>query len=195
MREIKTGLKATGLRRRTAVIAIGMFSALAVNSTPAQESDPAAGCTSYDVDVARELALLEKPPIDFALTSASDESSGSMVAGQAYILHLSPQAGTRFAVPPERRMLDEGAFAGVARFAVDAPGTWRISLDHNSWVDVVAPGGSLVDSSRFGGRMDCPSLRKLVEFPLQPGLPYTLQLSGGTERTTVVLITGPIENR
>lgn len=195
MREIKTGLKARGLRQATAVIAMSMFSVLAVNSTPAQESDPAAGCTSYDVDVSTELALLEKPPVEVAPTGAGDESSGSMVTGQAYALRLAPQADTRFAVPPERRMLDEGAFAGVARFAVSTPGTWRISLDHNTWVDVVAPDGSLVESSRFGGRTDCTALRKLVEFPLQPGLPYTLQLSGGTETTTVVLITGPIEKR
>jgi hypothetical protein len=183
------------LRRRAAAIAIGLLSGWAMSSTLAQESTPAASCASYDVDVSTELALLDKPPIDVARTSAGNESSTELVTGQAYALQLAPQAETRFVVSPGRRMLDEGAYAGVARFAVSAPGTWRISLDHNSWVDVVTPEGSLVESSRFGGRMDCAPLRKLVEFPLQPGLSYTLQLSGGTETTAVVLITGPIQAR
>jgi hypothetical protein len=183
------------LRQRAAVIAISQLTGLAATSTLAQESNPAAGCTGYDVDVSTELALLEKPPVDVARSSAGDQSSTELGAGQAYALQLAPQAETSFLVPPGRRMLDEGAFAGVARFSVGAAGTWRISLDHNSWVDVVAPDGSLVESSRFGGRTDCPSLRKLVEFPLQPGLLYTLQLSGGTEPTTVVLITGPTQKR
>jgi hypothetical protein len=195
MSKLKTGSEAMRVRRRAAAIAIGLLSGLAATSTLAQESNPAAGCASYDVDVSTELALLEKPPVDVARTSAGDQSSTELVAGRAYALQLALQAETSFLVPPGRRMLDEGAFAGVARFAVSASGTWRISLDRNSWVDVVAPDGSLVESSRFGGRTDCPSLRKLVEFPLQPGLSYTLQLSGGTEPNTMVLITGPIEER
>lgn len=159
----------------------------------AQTPRHAGGCNAYDMDVSAETTLLGKPHAEITAAITSGARMPMLATGKAYTLELKPQAEVRFVAPPARRMLPEGAYAGMARFTVDAPGTWRINLGYNSWVDVVAADGSFAQSSRFTGHADCAVLRKLVEFLLEPGVHYTLQLSGGTQPTAPVLITGPID--
>lgn len=182
------------MQRRPWALVIGLLTVCMVAPAVAQAPRHAGGCDTYEMDVSAETTLLGKPRAAIAAAAASDAPIPILAIGKAYTLKLNPQADVRFVAPPARRMLPEGAYAGMARFTVNVPGTWRISLGYNSWVDVVAADGSFAQSSRFTGHDDCAELRKLVEFPLKPGIDYTLQLSGGTRAAAPVLVTGPIEN-
>lgn len=101
---------------------------LPLASSHGHEAPSGTGCDSYDVDVANELALLGGSQTALTAAASGAGEAPLLQPGQPYRLRLTSQADVGFAVPPERRMLDEGAFAGIAAFGVDAPGTWRIGL-------------------------------------------------------------------
>lgn len=170
--------------RSCAALVLGLQAAIAAHASAAT-----GGCEAYTVDVSREVAAMQGPATELAAAAAP---AAALESGVVYRLRLSPQQGFAFVAAPERRHLDDGAYAGLARFSVPNAGRWRIALSGESWVDVVAADGTLVSAGRFEGRPECGALRKWVEFPLAPGVPYTLQLSGGSEAALTVLISGPL---
>ena len=150
------------------------------------------GCGAYDGDIAAELKLLADAGAPVEASASMPAAAPPLQAGKTYRLTLQPQAGVQLAVPPRRRMLEDGAFGGLVKFTVPAAGTWRVSASRETWIEVVGPDGAVVKSSRFQGREGCPEMRKFVEFVLAPQALYTLQLSGGTDATLQVLVSGPV---
>lgn len=177
------------MNRYTGLWSIAILTLSLSSAAAAQASTTSGACDAYAVDVSGEVAAMAKPAT--ALTADAAKHT-ALVAGVVYRLQLAPQQGYAFVAAPERRQLDDGAYAGVARFSVPAAGRWRISLGAASWIDVVDAGGRLVSAGRFEGHPECAVLRKWVEFPLAAELPYTLQLSGGTAAELTVLISGPL---
>ena len=150
------------------------------------------GCGAYDGDIASELKRLAEAGAPVEASASMPASAPPLQAGKTYRLTLQPQPAVKLAVPPRRRMLEEGAFGGLVSFTVPAEGTWRVSASRETWIEVVDPDGAVVKSSRFQGREGCPEMRKFVEFVLAPQALYTLQLSGGTDATLQVLVSGPV---
>ena len=64
-------------------------------------------------------------------------------------------------------------------------GTYGIALDQGAWVDV-AQSGAMLNSNGHGHGPACSSIRKIVDFQLQPGR-YTITLSR-TQATSVRLL-------
>jgi len=147
------------------------------------------GCDDYAIDVSRELAAMATPP---AASAADVAAPVTLESGAVYRLHLSPQQGFPFIVPPAREQPADGVYAGRANFTVPAAGRWRVSLGSAGWIDVVGAQNELVPAGRFEGRPECAVLRKWVEFPLDANARYTLQLSGATAPDMVVSISGPV---
>jgi hypothetical protein len=171
-----------------------MLAQAAVGAEPAAEAMPAqhpVGCGAYDIEIATELNLLDEPGEDITASASGSEPGPMLDPAQTYRVTLVPQTGTKLLVAPRRHVLEEGAFAGMVSFKVPEPGTWRVSTSRETWIEVAGPSGAL-KSSRFQGREGCPQMRKFVEFPLEAGVTYTLQLSGGVDRDMKVLVTGPI---
>jgi hypothetical protein len=54
-------------------------------------------------------------------------------------------------------------------------GTYGVALDQNAWVDVARDGGSLHPNGNGHGP-NCSTVRRIVDFQLQPGR-YTITLS------------------
>ncbi|ABE63535.1 hypothetical protein Nham_2757 [Nitrobacter hamburgensis X14] len=54
-------------------------------------------------------------------------------------------------------------------------GTYRVALDSAAWIDLVR-GRQAVISIAHGHGPACTGIRKIVDFPLAPGL-YTLQIA------------------
>ena len=93
-------------------------------------------CTGGKWDITQEHALFSKAPE--AISAGHDLASAPVMKAQKmYELALSPQSGVTFILPPAKKMLADGAFAGLVHMQVPAAGAYRVSLDQGFWIDVV----------------------------------------------------------
>jgi hypothetical protein len=151
---------------------------------PALAAEP---CSGFAWDVRQERALFASPP-QSAAAGSSVASAAELLADHLFRLTLMPQPQVTFASSPEKKMLSDGAFAGLAVFQVATAGTYRIAMDEPFWIDVVLDGRPL-PSKDFQGAPGCNAPRKIVEFDLPAAKNLVLQFSGATSATTLVTIT------
>jgi hypothetical protein len=144
-------------------------------------------CSGFKWDVTHEHALFGKAPE--SVTAGHDLASAPVVkAGQLYELTLSSQDGVKFVLPPGKKGLPDGAFAGLVHFQVPAAGAYRVSLDQGFWIDVVE-NQKLIESTDFTGSHTCPGPRKIVVYDLPAGQDLVLQLSAATKDHVRVTLT------
>jgi hypothetical protein len=160
---------------------------LATTTVAAAADDP---CGGFKWDVAKEHALFTKAPESIA--AGHDLASAPvMKADKLYELALAPQDGVKFVLPPGKKGLPDGAFAGLVHFQVPAAGAYRVSLDQGFWIDVVG-NQKLIDSTDFTGSHTCDGPRKIVVYTLPAGQDLVLQLSGAAkDRVRVTLTPAP----
>jgi hypothetical protein len=151
---------------------------------PAFAADP---CAGFKWDVSKEHALFSGPAT--TLTAGRDAGSAPAIdTDRLYELKLTPQDQTAFALAPGKKMLTDGAFAGLATFKVNTSGAYRVSVDVPFWIDVVA-GGKPVATKDFQGQHACDAPHKIVEFELTAAQPLVLQLSGSTKSVVRLTVT------
>jgi hypothetical protein len=161
-----------------ALLACGMASA------PVLAADP---CDGFTWNVKQERALFGGTPQ--SLPAGKDGASAPRIKPQRlYELRLVPQEQVTFVAAPGKKMLTDGAYAGLVRMAVRTPGVYRVSADKEVWIDVAA-GGKLVPSKDFRGQQGCHAPHKVVEFELSPAGQFTLQFSANTNGTVRVSVT------
>jgi hypothetical protein len=143
---------------------------------------------AFKWDIHREHALFAgaaKP----ATASTSADAPTSMALGALYQIKLSPAESVSYVLPPGKKLLTDGTFAGLIAFHVPASGAYRVALDGPFWIDVVA-NHQLVGTKDFGGPQNCPGgPRKLVEFDLKTDTNYLLQISAASMEQVKVSIT------
>ena len=144
-------------------------------------------CASFKWNVTQERALFTKAPERVA-AGHDAPSAPTVKVATLYELSLSPQDGVKFALPPGKRGLPDGAFAGLVHFKVPATGAYRVSLDQAFWIDVVGD-NKLVASTDFGGSQGCNAPHKIVQYTLPAGEDLVLQLSGSTQERVRVTVT------
>jgi hypothetical protein len=143
-------------------------------------------CAGGKWDVTQEHALFSKPPE--TVSAGHDLASAPVMKAQKmYELALSPQSGVTFILPPSKKMLADGAFAGLVHMQVPAAGSYRVSLDQGFWIDVVG-NQKFIESTDFGGMHECSAPRKVVVFTLPAG-DVMLQLSGAAKDHVRVTLT------
>ncbi|MDB6085659.1 MAG: hypothetical protein JWN43_3540 [Gammaproteobacteria bacterium] len=151
---------------------------------PAAAADP---CAGFKWDVSKERALFNGPAT--SLTAGRDAASApSIGADRLYRMQLVPQDQVAFALPPGKKMLTDGAFAGLAALDLERPGDYRVSLDVPFWIDVVAD-GKLAATKDFQGQQSCDAPHKIVEFDLTGATHFVLQLSGSVKATVRLTVT------
>lgn len=146
----------------------------------------AAACQSPGWDMSRELVAF-RGPARAARAGANAADLPTIELGRLYALQLQPQSTVQFVQPPQKPARVQGPTAGLARFSVRTGGKYRITVDAPLWIDVVAPAG-IVQSSDFNGWHACALFRKSVEYTLQAGRPFVLQLSGASAAAVKVAI-------
>jgi hypothetical protein len=152
-------------------------------SVAAAADDP---CTGGKWDVSQEHALFAKAPD--SISAGHDLASAPVMKAQKmYELALTPQSGVTFILPPAKKMLADGAFAGLVHLQVPTAGAYRVSLDQGFWIDVVGD-QKFIESSDFGGVPGCSAPRKVVIFNLPAG-DVVLQLSAATKDHVRVTLT------
>ena len=156
---------------------------LAAGSAIAQE-DP---CAKFSWNIGHERALFATAPE--SLVAGRDAKSTPLLApDRLYELQLASQDQVALLLPPGRKTITDGGFAGMARLRVQQPGTYRISVDQPSWIDVVAD-GKMIDSTDFQGRPGCLAPHKIVQYSWPAGQELVLQLSSAASPRVRVAIT------
>ena len=162
------------------------LSMLAVGSTTAAlaADDP---CAGYKWNVTEERAVFSQKPQSTA-AGHDAASAPAMKTKTLYELSLSAQDGVKFVVPPGKKGLSDGAYAGLVHFRVPTAGAYRVSLDQGFWIDIVSH-QALIDSTDFTGAHDCKAPRKIVQYNLPAGEDLVLQFSGAAKDKVLVAVT------
>lgn len=161
--------------------------ATALLSLPAlaQDSDP---CTRFTWDVTHELSVMRQEPEKIAAGTRSTGEVPTLQLDKVYEVQLTNQEAVSFAVTPGKPTLPDNARGGLARFATDKPGRYRISITSGHWIDVT-DGKDLIRSRDFQGARGCERPRKIVEYELPAGRELTLQLSGAPDAAVILAVT------
>lgn len=145
-------------------------------------AQPPADECAMPVPPSGPLAPWVDPVFISAAKDAAHLADVQLQAGQAARLHLYPMAEVRFPVPPGK----PGGTGGLAEVTIAEAGNYRVALGTPAWIDLVADGKALT-SIAHGHGPKCSSIRKMVDFALQPGR-YTLMISANPGDHTQVLV-------
>jgi hypothetical protein len=161
------------------LLSIGLGSASAVLA-----AEP---CTGFKWDVTREVALFAGEGT--TLLAGKDANSSPVIfTDRLYRLQLVPQTAVTFVSAPGKKMLTDGAFAGLATLQLNAPGNYRVAVDAPFWLDLVA-NGKLAVTRDFQGQRSCDGPHKIVEFDLGDAKQFVLQVSGAVQATVRLTVT------
>lgn len=79
------------------------------------------------------------------------------------------------------------SYGGIFQIDIKESGIYRIALGNASWIDVIK-GGKVAQSISHNRGAENSGIRKMLDYPLEVGT-YALQLSGGADSTTAILVT------
>ncbi len=117
---------------------------------------------------------------------AAIATAGTLVVGHAYSAKLASSSAMAYVVPLPKPAAD-GSFAGLFTLTIATAGTYSIALGGGAWIDVAPAGGPALTSVAHGHGPACTTIRKVVDFALQPGA-YVVQISGAQASPVVVAI-------
>lgn len=155
--------------------------ALAPAAFAQQPATPA--CATKDAGLPANLAAwTQKTEIQ---SGAKPTALATLAPGKAYTSKLQPAAGFVFAAVPEK----PGAASttnGLFALKVERAGTYGVALGAPGWIDVVKDGKAL-KSVTHGHGPECSTIRKIVNFALQPG-DYIVQVAGHPEPAASLMV-------
>ncbi|HTQ36166.1 MAG TPA: hypothetical protein VMH77_03950 [Steroidobacteraceae bacterium] len=144
-------------------------------------------CGEYKWDVSNEVRLFATAPTPLD-AAATVQAAPSIATGTLYALTLQPQEAIRYAAPPGKKQLADGAYGGLLRLKVARAGAYRVAIDAAFWLDVVSDGRSL-PALDFNGQRQCAGPHKIVVYDLPAGVELTLQVAAASEDTARLTVT------
>jgi len=166
-------------------LAGAVFSALAsvMASAPAHAADP---CDAISWNVSQERALFATPPT--AVTAAMAVGPApTLNLDKLYEISLAPQEKMSFVLPPAKKVLADGAFAGIVTLHIPSAGKYRVSMSEGFWIDVITD-GKFAATDDFTGMHECRAPRKIVQYVLPAG-DLALQFSNTNSASVRVTVT------
>jgi hypothetical protein len=139
---------------------------------PALSQEPV-GCDKFKWPLDKERATMNGADLPKVVSGAAVPFPIPFAA----IVALKPFADAKLPTPPTQPPQSAETFAGF--FDVPAPkkpGSYKITLSTEGWVDVEQSGQTL-KSTAFSGAVACAGVRKSVKFDLA-ATPFTVELSG-----------------
>ena len=106
---------------------------------------------------------------------ATPDKATRLTLGTAATAALLPTPSVTYALRPEKPGGSVSS-GGLFAFEVSAAARYRVALGSGAWVDVLQ-GTSAAVSVAHGHGPACSTIRKMVDFDLQPGR-YLLQVAG-----------------
>jgi len=144
-------------------------------------------CAGFKWNVTEERAVFSQKA-EATPAGRDTTSAPAMQTKKLYDLALSPQSDVKFAVPPGKKGLPDGAYAGLIHFRVPTAGAYRVSMDQGFWIDIVSH-QALLDSTDFTGAHDCSAPRKIVQYNLPANEDLVLQFSAAAKDHVRVAVT------
>jgi len=164
---------------------LGVLDVRVMADTTAAE-DLRAGCMAPGWDMSAELKAFQSAAENVPAGSSSLELP-PLELGRLYVLRLGSQTGVQYLVTTPKKSLVQSPLGGLAQFNVPSSGNYRITVDSPLWIDVVAAGATLAPST-YNGWHSCRLFRKTVQYALQTGQAYVLQLSEATPELVRIVI-------
>jgi hypothetical protein len=153
-------------------------------AAPALAEEPI-GCDKFKWPLDKERATLNGT--DLPKIVSGDRVTFPIPFGT--IVALVPFADAKLPAPPERVPKSPDTFAGFFQApAPKQPGSYKITLSAEGWVDVTQAGNT-VKSTAFSGALGCEGIRKSVKFDLAAA-PFTVELSGIKADSIKLVISG-----
>jgi len=115
------------------------------------------------------------PVAQAAAATPDDLEAATLPIGQATKVRLLQTPAVTYPLRPAKPG-GSVSFGGLLQLSVAAHGSYRVALDSPAWIDLVSPNNTAVDSFAHGHGPACTSVRKMVDFVLEPGI-YTLEIS------------------
>ncbi|MBX3483225.1 homogentisate 1,2-dioxygenase [Phenylobacterium sp.] len=163
---------------------IFVLAALAL-AAPAAAQEAAPVCPADAKPIPGHLAGWTHPAPLAAAASAADAGKAALMVGQAADAALPSTGDVKFALRPEKPG-GSVSHGGVFSVDIDKPGAYTVALSTGAWIDVVRDGKAL-ESSAHGRGPACTSLRKMVQFQMQPGR-YLIQISANAEPRIGIMV-------
>ncbi len=142
-------------------------------------------CTSMDQALPADLASWTAQTPLAAAADAASLSKAALTPGKAVTADLPQTASVHFVTQPERPG-GSVSHGGMFELRIDKAGTYVIGLGSGAWIDVLKDGKPLTSTAHSPGPA-CSTLRKMVDFPLQPGR-YVLQISANADAKLPILL-------
>ena len=152
----------------------------------AQEMPPAkANCAAMDQNLPADFSAWTAQTPLAAADSPAALSKARLTPGKAVAAELPQTSAVKFVTQPERPG-GSVSHGGMFELRIDKPGTYVIGLGSGAWIDVLKDGKPLTSTAHSPGPA-CSTLRKMVDFPLQPGR-YVLQISANADAKLPILL-------
>lgn len=151
-------------------------------SSPASAQIAQAPACAAPVAATGDYASWNQPK---ALVAGREAAAPALLTlGVAAQVALSPTPDVHYAQRPEKPG-GSVSYGGLLALDVAKAGTYRIALGSAAWLDVIGKDGPL-RSIAHGHGPDCTGIRKMVDFPLDPGR-YLMQVSANGGPSLIVL--------
>jgi hypothetical protein len=159
-------------------VAIIAFAALPA-CQPVWAAEPT-GCGHFKWPLDHEKTLLAAPE-EIASGGAAKLATGEN-------LKLGLQANAKLPQEPSRPPKFPDSYAGFVTLpAPGSAGTYRVTIAHGAWIDVVQD-GHVLKSTDHTGAVGCDGLAKSLKFDLS-ATPFTVEISSSTEPSVALVVT------
>ncbi len=179
--------KSNGIKEAALVASLFLFSSVA---TSRPMSEMSGGCENYAMPLTKEFSIWDQSEIRVQ-GAQDDKSTANLPADRRITLSLHMQKKVTMPAKPEKDFSKgEPTFAGLATMEVKKDGLYRVSLGSKVWLDVVEAGSEIVQivpAVQFEMQTGCKKIFKAVEYNLQAGRRYVLQISSAKEASAQVL--------
>ena len=171
---------------RYLALAAASVAALALPAAVHAEDAQAPACAAVPAPLPTELASWpDRAPLD-AARRADRIGEATLTVGKAVDAVLARTADVKYVLRPEKPG-GSVSYGGLFAFTAEQTGTFRVALGSGAWIDVVKD-GKAVESTAHGHGPDCTGVRKMVDFPLEPGS-YILQIAANGQAQLPLLVT------
>ena len=154
-----------------------LFSLLLWLAAPLSAQHLPADCASVsDANLPPGFAPWAGQGTEMAAADGTTDAVPGLAPDTAATIRLHNQRLVRFRQQPGQSRMPQDPHAGILAVEIPSAGRWRVSASTPVWIDMVASAG-VVPSAAHGRMAPCTTIRKVVEFDLQPGR-HLIQLSG-----------------